>query len=397
MSDARAIEAVTETLRALVDDGVKTVLPGAKAVVQPPHEVNPAAQEAQVNLFLYQAEVIPALRNEPPADVNPGETGEPALPLVLRYLMTPFAPDGDDLVAHRLLGGALQALHTRPVLTRAELTQVASYSDVARQPDSIRITWHAVEEKDIYSLWSVFQTPYRLTTSFEVRAVLIDSRRAPRTPAPVLKRGADDRGPEAGADVRSTTPDIDTVRYPLGQPAARVGEEAELSGSNLSSVTAVRLTHLTSGVAVAVPAAPAGPDSVRLTVPGGIPAGVSAVALLAGTPPSELPVGPWYLAVAPRIASPMPASVARDGSGAANVTLTVSPAFVTGQKVALVLGGDTYPALSAAGNTATFVVPHAHPGDHAARLRVDGVDSILVLDRTANPPVYDPTQLVKVT
>ncbi|MFD9359331.1 DUF4255 domain-containing protein [Streptomyces sp. NPDC060031] len=394
MSDARAIEAVTETLRALVQDGIRTVLAGATAVVRPPDQVNPTAQEALVNLFLYQTGMAAELRNEPPQQQLPGESAEPALPLVLRYLLTPYVPDHNDLVAHRLLGGALQALHTRPVLTRADLAQTAPYSDIARQVDSVRITWHAFEEKDIYSLWSVFQTPYRLTTAFEVRAVLIDSKRPARTPAPVLTRGTDGRAPGPAADVRSTTPRIDGVRYPGGQSAARVGDSVELYGANLSGVSAVRLAHLTSAGSVDVPVSTSqAPD---LTLPAGLPAGICAVTLLSGSPPAELPVGPWYLALAPRITSLMPATVVRDTQGDAEVVVRAEPPFADGQRISLLLGGNAHAADDATGDTARFTVEGARPGEHLMRLRVDGVDSLLVLDRTANPPVYDPAQRLTV-
>ncbi|WP_327381958.1 DUF4255 domain-containing protein [Streptomyces sp. NBC_01207] len=397
MSDARAIEAVTETLRALVGEGIRNVPPAATVVAKPLDKAA-ASQQAQVNLFLYQTGIAPGLRNDPPAGLGPGETGEPALPLVLRYLLTPFVPDGDDLVAHRLLGHALQMLHTVPVLTRGELAQ-AGYSDVARQVDGIRITWHAVEEKDIYSLWSVFHTPYRLSAAFEVRAVLIDSKRAARTPLPVLKRGTDGRGPQAAAHTRPTTARIDAVRCPAGRPAARIGDRVELHGVNLSGVSAVRLTHLMSGAVadVPVPAAPQSSDVIALTMPGGVPAGVCAVTLMAGSPPAELPVAPSYLAVAPKITSPMPVTVTRDSDGNAGITLTAAPPFSDGQQVLLLLGGDANRAHTVGGDTAEFTVKKARPGDHRVRLRVDGVDSLLVFDHTVTPPAYDPTQLLTVT
>jgi hypothetical protein len=400
MSDARAVEAVTETLRALVDDAVRAAVPGARAVVRPPHRVSPTAQDAQVNLFLYQTGIAPELRNDPPVGLLPGELAEPALPLVLRYLLTPFAPDDDDLVCHRLLGSALRALHTRTVLTRAELLRTAPYSDVGRQVGGIRISWHAVDEKEIYSLWSVFQTPYRLTAAFEVRAVLIDSERPARTPLPVLARGPDGRGPRAAAGVRPDTPRVDGVRYPAGQGAARAGETVALHGANLAGVAAVRLAHPGSGRAVDLPVTAPVPRSdtvLPLTLPAALPAGVCAVTLLAGTPPAELPVGPWYVALAPRITSPLPVTVARDGAGDARVVLTAEPSFAAGQRVHLLLGGDAYGASHVSGDTARFTLRGARPGAHPLRLRVDGVDSLLVADRTANPPAYDPTQLLTVT
>ena len=398
MSDARAIEAVTETLRSLVDSGVKAVASGANTVTHPPHDVNATAQEALVNLFLFQTQIDGSLRNQPPAGVGPGETGEPALPLVLRYLLTPFVPDGDDLQAHRLLGGALQALHSRPVLTRTELADIAPYSDVSRQVDTIRITWEPFEEKDIFSLWSVFQTPYRLSTVFEVRAVLIDSSRAPRTAPPVLTRGADGHGPQASPGLDSDTVRLDGVRYPSGQPG-RPGERRGRGGrrepvrDRRRPAHAPRRRHRGRRPG-ARPGGDSGVRAVRRAVfhPGRDQRGDPARC----QPGRRAAAGPGYLAVAPIVTSPLPTSVARDGAGNAVVSLTASPAFATGQRVAVLLGSDPYPAATS-GSTATCTVPHAVPGDHLLRLRVDGVDSLLVLDRTATPPVYDPTQLLTVT
>src|SRR5664279_6616224 len=129
MSDARCIEAVTETLRSIVDAGSSSVVPGGRAITLPPHDVAPS-QDPRVNVFLYQAEIDGALRNTDPVNTAPGESGQPALPLVLHYLITPYAPDADDVLAHRLLGGALQALHSHPRLKPTDLADVAPYSDV---------------------------------------------------------------------------------------------------------------------------------------------------------------------------------------------------------------------------------------------------------------------------
>ena len=109
MSDSRAIEAVTETLRNIVDAGVKTVAPGGRALTLPPDDVKPS-QDERVNLFLYQLQIDAALRNTDPTNVAPGETGQPGLPLILQYLLTPYASDDDDVKAHRLLGASSRAL-----------------------------------------------------------------------------------------------------------------------------------------------------------------------------------------------------------------------------------------------------------------------------------------------
>src|ERR1700722_7481482 len=242
MSDARGIEAGTETLRGIVDAGVKSVTAGARAITLPPQQIT-ASLEPRVNVFLYQAEIDGALRNTPPAGLAPGESGRPALPLMLYYLITPYAPDADDVQAHRLLGGALTALHSHPVLTPADLADAAPYSDIARQVESVRITWQPLNDKDIYSLWSVFQAPYRISAAFELRVVLIDSTVAASAPLPVLRRGADGRGPAVVASAGYPGPEITAAVPPDGQPTALPGEKVTVRGVGLAGAVAVRLSH----------------------------------------------------------------------------------------------------------------------------------------------------------
>jgi hypothetical protein len=47
-------------------------------------------------------------------------------------------------------------------------------------------------------------------------------------------------------------------------------------------------------------------------------------------------------------------------------------------------------------DTLTFVAGPIAPGEYPVRLRVDGVDSLLV-DGSSTPPVFDPTQKVTIT
>jgi hypothetical protein len=397
MSDARAIEAVTQTLRGLLDVAVKKVVTGASAVARPPDQVTVTGQEAVVNLFLYQAEVDPALRNTDPQGVRAGETADPALPLVLSYLLTPFTPDLDDLRAHRLLGAALGALHAHTVLTPADLRAAAAYSDVGAQFERVRIDWQPFEEKDIFSMWSVFQAPYRMSVAFEVRVVLLDGRRPPRAPLPVLTRGADDRGPVAAASVASPVPTVATVDYPAGRVAVREGETVVLRGAHLADATAVRISHpaLTTPVDV-VPAA-VGDTEIRFTLPATVPAGLASAAAVLGT--DGRLAGDVSVAVAPTLPG-LPLTVARDAAGTAVVTLACVPDLWPTQQVELLLGGlpvPVEPVGSTPSATGQFRVTHARTGDFPVRLRVDGVESVLVPDRAATPPVFDPTQRVTVT
>ena len=309
MSDARAIEAVTETLRGIVDAGVKRVAAGARATTLPPHDITPS-QELRVNVFLYQAEIDGALRNTDPVNVAPGEGGQPALPLILHYLITPYAPDADDVQAHRLLGGALQALHSHPLLTPTDLADAAPYSDIAHQVESVRVCWQPLDDKDIYSLWSIFQAPYRISTAFELRVVLIDSMFPGRAPLPVLTRGSTGRGPVVTASVGY--PEITAVIPPLGQPSAVPGEQVSLLGAGLSAAAVtVLLNHPVLTAPMRIDPDSATGSEVKFTVPAAVPAGFGTVSLALSTPGiSDLLSNDVPLGVSPKITSPLPATVA---------------------------------------------------------------------------------------
>jgi Pvc16 N-terminal domain len=397
MSDARAIEAVTETLRGIVDTGVKRVAPGARAITLPPHEVA-ASQELRVNVFLYQAAMDGALRNTAPVNVAPGESGQAALPLVLHYLITPYAPNADDVQAHRLLGGALQALHSHPLLTATDLADAAPYSDIAHQVESVRICWQPLDDKDIYSLWSIFQAPYRVCAAFELRVVLIDSTTAGRAPLPVLSRGSTGRGPVVAASVGY--PEITDVIAPLGQPSALPGERVRLLGAGLTAAhVTVLLSHPVLASPITVTPDSATGSEVTFTVPAGAPAGFGTVALSLSTPgtsdqlSNDAPFG-----VGPTITSPLPAHLAASAHPA-TLTITCSPAVRAGQHAVLLVGGSPATAAPITADTThlTFTVGPVPARDYHLRLRIDGADSRLIADRTARPYAFDPSQSVTVT
>ena len=399
VSDARAIEAVTQTLRGLIAAGADVILPGTPVVTGPPDKAVDAVDRPLVNLFLYQASIDGELRNQPSRDLNPGETADPPLPLVLRYLITPYLRDGDDLTAHRLLGASLQSLQAHPVLSRTELA-AQSYSDVADQVERIRLTWQPLEEKDLFSLWSIFQTPYRLSTAFEVRVVFIDSGRPSRTPTPVLRRGPDDRGPVAGASTASPFPALTSAVPANNQPAALAGETVQLLGANLTATTVtVQLSHPLLAAPLTPTAVPVGAAEVDFTMPAG-PAGIwSATVTLSTTGQPDQVTNAVPLAVAPKITG-APLAATRDAAGNAVLQVTADPPVLPEQH-ALLLAGDLAvtpdPALGGIGATSVaFTLPGIAPGSYLLRLRVDGVDSELI-NRTVQPPAFDATQILTVT
>lgn len=411
MSDARAIEGVTQTLLQVIDDAVNNgpqAFPGGvKVIAQPPHEVQTDVEALQVNLFLYRTEIAAGLRNEDPLDIAPGESAQPPLPLALHYLITPYVQGGKDLDAHRLLGLASRAVHEQSQLSHTQLRESAVFSNVSTQLDGIRITWQPLAENDIYSLWSAFQTPYRLSAAFEVRVILIDSRQPPRTPVPVIRRGANDEGPTARADAASPFPELDAAVPKHNQTAARPGESVDLHGMNLAAQTATAtLTHPLLPDPVTLAPAAATADTVTVEVPPAAPAGLwSASVVLTNTVDTQditTVTNAVPLAVAPRITSAMPITVARDAQGAVDIALTCAPPVIAGQQAFLIVGGRAVPedrmiaGDPVTGTALSFTVLGAPVGTHVVRLRVAGIDSLL-LDRSQPKPRFDDTQTVTVT
>jgi hypothetical protein len=107
---------------------------------------------------------------------------------------------------------------------------------------------------------------------------------------------------------------------------------------------------------------------------------------------NELP-----LSLAPRINTALPITVARANSDA-TVILKCGPKVTPDQRATLLLGDREIKAQphSALTDQLTFVIPSASAGTFFVRMRVDGVDSLLV-DRSVKPPIFDATQKVTIT
>ena len=177
-----------------------------------------------------------------------------------------------------------------------------------------------------------------------------------------------------------------------------------LAGNQLSGTSVkARLTNQPRSltVTVTVPAGDVTDSSVKVTLPGDpatFPAGiwtVQAVISRAGQEDwvtNELPFG-----LAPTVTN-FPLTVARNNAGTATITLDCQPQIGPDQDCALLLGSTpiVLAPRTAAQSTVTFTVANATRDTYPARLRVDGIDSLLV-DATTVPPGYDASQVVKIT
>lgn len=445
MSNALAIASVTRILKdllndALVNGDVSSDL-GTDVTVTalPPDRIldtNGGAEVTQLNLFLHQLTPNAAWRNAdlPTRDARSDLVGTPLLALNLHYLLTAYA--SDELHAEILLGYATQLFHENAILSRQAVRtalgggavdpsilppafQGTAASELADQLELIKITPETLTVDDMSKLWTALQTHYRTTVAYLVSVVLIESRVAPRTPLPVLTRGTPDpstgrdRGVTAQAGLIPPYPTLEAVVPPDRQVAVRMGETATLTGHHLLGDQVVaRFVHPRTHRVLQLPVLADPTDvQVRVRIPPDPPAGpvspddptnpqrwqagsygVTLVVARAGEPTRETNELPLLLA--PRI-SVTPAAAGTDTT----FTVTVRPPVHDTQRVALIVGQRELPGPTLTGGphaTVTFRGAGFVSGTtHPVRLRVDGVDSILI-DQTVRPPRFHPTQVVTI-
>ena len=442
MSSALAIASVTAVLKdlldnAVIDHSVSATVGGPVTVTAlSPGQIKPSEEgdiSRQLNLFLYHVTPNTGWSNVglPSRDSRGNRITNPPLALDLYYLLTAYGRE--DLEAEILLGYAMQRFHETPVLTRDAIrTALAqpggpvsgggilpsalgalSASDLAEQVEQIKLTQYPLNVEEASKLWSAFQTNYRPSVAYHISVVLVQSEGLVRSALPVLRRGVEDRGAAVQPDTNSPFPALFSVEPATGQFAAVLGGELVIKGQRLDTAPVAVFIHhprLAAPLELA-PLAGATAEEVRArleidpaTDAGVFVAGVYTLSLVLdrGTPQerttNEVPV-----ALAPRLPVPPtpgdPPSVeaVRDGDGVVTVTVRCRPDVLPTQRVTLVVGESETPAQphETRTNTLTFRFGELAAGEYYVRLRVDGVESLLV-NRAVSPPAFDATQRVTV-
>ena len=444
MSSPLAIGAVSAVLRNLLDNGIIDDAPLGTTVAvtaMAPDTIRLDAPEdpPQLNIFLHQVTPNSGWRNrELPSRSARGDrlTNHP-LALDLHYLITAYGRS--DFQAEILLGYAMHLLHERPILDREAIRdalepspldtamlppafQVLTASDLADQVETIRITPEALPTEEMSKLWAAIQSHYRPSAAYHVSVVLIEAKQPARNPLPVLSRGPKDlatgrdRGVVVNADMLPPLPTLFTAEPPDEQVVARLGETITVEGVRLAgSGTVALLSHrlVTTPIELPVVPNPSG-TGFDLELPDDAPAqtafapGLWQLSLRVtptGDPlPREtngigLPLAADPVIAADPVLGLPPVSVVRGGTPPqVTVTLHSRPQVRIGQRATLTLDATTADAASRANaaDPLVFVFPNSLPaGDRWVRLRVDGVDSPLVL-RNLPTPDFDPTQKLTV-
>ena len=347
-----------------------------------------------------------------PAETRNGEHAYPPLPLVLKYLITSYGANNDDISGQQLMGHAMSLLHDHPVLSRADIEGISPDSRLHEQIEHIRITPDALSLDDMSKLWTSFQSAeYRLSTGYEVSVILIESNRANRAPLPVLKRGEHDQGVYTDP---GTSPSLSGLSFPNQKPSAELGDRVMLQGEHLSSDNStVRFQHpRLDGTIEIQPVSIQTDNEIAVQLPSFIddlelgskwPAGFYTLSLLiqqTGIPAwisnsIAMPLSPKIQTINPAIAP------------AGNIVLTIEcmPQIIEDQRVALLFNDQIIspdvigtPVDTTAPTELVFTVENAvaRVAPYVLRLRVDGVDSIPV-DFSGDTPQFADNQKVTIT
>jgi hypothetical protein len=437
MSSPLAIGAVSAVLRNLLDNGLieagnamgATV---AVSVVAPDTiDLDDAESPPRLNLFLYQVTPNPGWRNMglPSRGSATGErlTNAP-LALDLHYVLTAYGRA--DFQAEILLGYAMHLLHERPVLDREAIRraldpspldlsmlspafQALAASDLADQLEQIKLTPSVMTSDDMSKLWSAIQSHYRPSVAYQASVVLIEGSRPGVSPLPVLSRGLRDpatqreRGVLVNPDLLPSVPTLLRTEPRFSQSGARLGEPVTVTGARLAgSNHVVLLRHRLNEDPFELP-----PDSVAAS-------GTSLIITLPGDAAAQTALAAGQMSVAlqvlvdgepaPRETNSVPLILAptADFGGAAlqrtaeavTVALTALPQVRPQQKAVLIIGAVeavAAPRGDAADPLQFTFDPSLAAGEHPARLRIEGADSIL-LDRSGAVPIFAPDQVLVV-
>jgi hypothetical protein len=187
MPDSNAIAAVSETLLSILIGAVKSLDDPPPTAELSDLQGNISIAPARLTVFLFEVGEDPSARNRPRRrDLSPPflATSKPPMALVLRYLLTAWG--GDRLTEHRLLGRAMQVLYDGSLISGPDL-QGAS---LRGSNETLKVTLSPLSLENLTRVfWSV-QRPYRLSLSYEIRVVNLDSE-VSQLRSPVRMRTAD--------------------------------------------------------------------------------------------------------------------------------------------------------------------------------------------------------------
>ncbi|HQZ67989.1 MAG TPA: DUF4255 domain-containing protein [Planctomycetaceae bacterium] len=175
MPDFNTIADVSTTLRDFLKKGLEEdmSLQAVNVDISDLLQANIPTNPARVTLFLFEVLEDPSTRNRPrirEPDKSNVRLRKPQLTLLLRYLVTPWSgsPDTDQ----RILGRITQLIYDESIISANDLHGTA----LEGTSETLKVVMSPLTLEERTRIWNAVHKPYRLSVTYEVRVVNIDSR-----------------------------------------------------------------------------------------------------------------------------------------------------------------------------------------------------------------------------
>jgi hypothetical protein len=184
MSNFLSPAVITAAIQEIIQEALQDVQPGVIVRVGPPRALDPS-QGPEVSIYLYQVSPNASLQNHglSPRPAGGARIDLPSAALDLHYQISFFGEQ--DLVSERMLGKVAARLSAIPVLPQERIRAMIradgpfsylSASNLADQPDLVKLTPAFLPLEELSKLWTVFfQTAPRLSLQYIAGPVLLDA------------------------------------------------------------------------------------------------------------------------------------------------------------------------------------------------------------------------------
>jgi hypothetical protein len=169
----KAIGVVAELLKTSLQDTLQNE--GVDVIVNVGRPEPPTTKDhASLNLFLYESQFDPNLKNVP---LDEGQ--KPPLWLVLKFLLTAFdeAAESDTSKALEYLGEGIRVLQGLNFLSPSSSSP--SYKALKDNPESLKITFNEISYDLLSKIMQGSTEKYRYSVGFEIRPVMIATGEPP--------------------------------------------------------------------------------------------------------------------------------------------------------------------------------------------------------------------------
>lgn len=181
MSEYGVIADVSETLLKLLQERMRDLVASDHITLASPAEVE-LDTSAWLTLFLYQVVENHHLKNLEMERIDSNRLRYPPFVVDLFYLVVAYAQKRED--EHRILGRVMQVFASQPALRGSRLQGTLEGSE-----EELRVLFHPLPLEELLRLWNAFNNkPYKLSISYQVTSVKIDSLLPPLAVQPAVER-----------------------------------------------------------------------------------------------------------------------------------------------------------------------------------------------------------------